>query len=242
MTDEPPRAATTTSLRLLSHVHTRRSADAWLTPRQIVAFARAAQIDVVLVTDHDSHMGSVDCQRLAGEHGPVFPVSAEYRSTQGDMIATLLSGPIKSREPRAIIAETHEQGGLVILPHPYKASRFADEIFELADLIEIYNARSSDEQNARAAATAEALRKPTLASPDAHLQRELGLALNEFVAVEGRELRDALLHSERRFVTGKTTMRAIHHSQILKSMRRLQPIRFAKGMVRWFQVSADDQP
>ncbi len=242
MTDEPPRATTTPSLRLLSHVHTRRSADAWMTPRQIIGFARTARIDVVLVTDHDTHMGSVDCQRLAGEQGPLFPISAEYRSTQGDMIATLLTRPIKSRDPRGIIAETHEQGGLVILPHPYKNSRFADEIFELADLIEIYNARSSDEQNFRAATTAKALNKPTLVSPDAHLYRELGLALNEFTGAGGRDLHDALLYSERRFVTGKTTMRVIHQSQMLKSMRRLQPIRFAKGMIRWFQATADDQP
>ena len=242
MTDEPPRAAGASSLRLLSHVHTRRSADAWMSPKQIIAFARTAKIDVVLVTDHDSHMGSVDCQRLAGEQGPVFPISAEYRSTQGDMIATLLSGPIKSRDPRGIIAETHEQGGLVILPHPYKNSRFADEIFELADLIETHNARSSDEQNYRAAATAKALNKPALVGPDAHLYRELGLALNELAGAQGCDLRDVLLHSERQFTTGKTTMRAIHQSQMLKSMRRLQPIRFAKGMIRWFQVTADDQP
>ena len=242
MTDEPPRAATLPSLRLLSHVHTRRSADAWMTPKQIVEFARAAKIDVVLVTDHDTHMGSIDCQRLAGDQGPRFPISVEYRSSQGDMIATLLAGPIKSRDPRGIIAETHEQGGLVILPHPYKNSQFADEVFELADLIEVYNARSSDEQNSRAAATAKALNKPTLVSPDAHLYSELGLALNELSVAEGSDLRDALLQSERRFVTGKTTMRTIHKSQMLKSMRRLQPIRFAKGMIRWFQATADDQP
>ncbi len=227
-------------LRVLFHVHTRRSFDAWITPRQILTHAVNSAIDVVIVTDHDTHLGSLDCQELAGGSGSTFPMAAEYRSSAGDMIAAYISLPITTRDPLGIIDETHAQGGIVILPHPFKHSRFADAVFERADLIEVFNARCSDSQNSRARATAESLNKAMIAGSDAHLQSELGLALNRLT--RGLDSKATLLSAERKFETSKTTLRSIRKSQMLKAIRKVQPVTFAKSAVRWIQAHPTDTP
>lgn len=232
----------TVRLRLLAHVHTKRSADAWITPRQIVTFARQSRIDAVIVTDHDTHLGSLDCARSAGESGPFFPMAAEYRSTSGDMIAAFLSHPIATRDPLGIIAETHAQDGLIILPHPFKYSRFSDAVFEQCDLIEIFNARTSDSDNARAADAARTLGKPAVVGSDAHLTSEFGLAINEFIAPTGFGWPEILLTAIREFQMSKATVRAIRASQMIKACRRGRPLLLAKSIVRWAQADKSEQP
>lgn len=227
-------------LRVLCHVHTRRSSDAWITPQQILSHATARAIDLVIVTDHNTHMGSVDCRALAGNSGPTFPMAAEYRSTSGDMIAAFLTSPITSRDPLGILNEAHAQGAIVILPHPFKHSRFSDAVFEQTDLIEVFNARCTDSQNNRARAIAETLNKATIVGPDAHFQEELGLALNRLA--QEPDLKKALLTTERSFDTSKTTLRSIRKSQMLKAVRKAQPIAFGKGLVRWMQANPTDTP
>lgn len=209
---------------------------------QIVGFARRYSIDLVLVTDHESHLGSLDCQVVAGPAGPVFPLCAEYRSTSGDLIAAFLTSPIASRDPLTIIEETHRQGGVVLVPHPYKNSRFADAVFERADLIEIFNARCSDEENSRAQETATALAKPGLAGPDAHFARELGLAVNIFTGAVSNDLTRTLLDGNRSFEIHKTTKRRIRQSQMLKAARLRRPISFVKNAIRWLEASHTETP
>lgn len=227
--------------RVLSHVHTRRSHDAWITPAQIVRYAREADIDVVLVTDHNTHWGSLDCQRVAETGGPVFPMCAEYRSLAGDIIAAFLKSPIPTHDPMGIIEEAHTQGGLVILPHPFKGSCFSDDVFESADIIETFNPRCTHEQNRRAEDTARQLGKPALAGSDAHFVAELGLTLNTFEN-RGGDLQKLLLTGARSFHTDYTTRRRIRRSQMLKSVRRAQPLAFAKNVVRWLQAGRSETP
>ena len=228
-------------LRLLFHVHTRRSLDGWIKPEQIVRFAEQNGLGAVIVTDHHTHLGSQDCASLSA--GSVeFPLSAEYRSTAGDVVCAFLTGPVTSREPLEMIAETHAQEGIVILPHPYKGSRFADAVFEQADVIEVFNARCSDEDNARARATAEALGKPMIAGADAHTFAELGLVVNEFEVPEPADWRSVLLTAPRTFRTAKTTVRTIRKSQMVKATRQMRPVKFAKNLIRWMQASPDQTP
>ena len=227
---------------LLFHVHTRYSFDSWLSPRRIIASARAAGLDAVVVTDHDTHLGSLTCARLAAERGPLFPAAAEYKSTAGDMISVFLTKAITTREPLGIIEETHAQGGLVVLPHPFKNARFADAVFEQCDLIETFNARTSDTDNARAEEAARSLGKPTIAGADAHLARELGFVINEFDVPPDWPWKRVLLTGSRSAVTTKTTLRNLRLSQMIKSCRSVQPIRFANHAARWLLASASDQP
>lgn len=231
-----------TQMRLLFHVHTRQSLDAWIVPGAIVRHARENGIGMVIVTDHDSHLGSVACGAIGSGGSIRFPMSAEYKSTAGDIICAFLEHPIRTREPLGIVEETHAQGGLVIIPHPFKNSRFSDSVLEAADLIEIFNSRCTDEQNARAAAAARDLAKPGLAGADAHLRSELGLAVNEFDVSGTQDWRSVILTAPRTFTTTKTTLRAIRRSQMISACRQAKPIMFAKNLVRWVQASPSATP
>ena len=228
--------------RLLFHVHTRRSLDSRIRPEQIVAFARNNGIACVIVADHDTHLGSHDCARIAGNGGPLFPMAAEYRSSQGELIAAFLSAPITTRDPLGTIEETHAQGGLIILPHPFRGSRLPDAVHARCDVIETFNARSSDSENARAAALAEELGKPFLAGADAHLARELGLVVNEYDDVGASLWTDLLRGVAPNSRLQKTTLRAIRESQMIKAYRRADPILLGKSIIRWLQAPPTRTP
>ncbi|GAB4322495.1 MAG: PHP domain-containing protein [Candidatus Zixiibacteriota bacterium] len=227
---------------LLFHVHTHFSFDSWMSPELIVAFARKFDIDMVVVTDHDDHRGAERCAEIAGDDGPLFPLAAEYKSTQGDMIAMFLTKPIGTRDPIGIIEETHAQGGLVALPHPYKYSNFTDEIFRRADIIEAFNARTSDRRNNNAVEIARRLGKPTIAGADAHLKRELDRALNEFEAPPDWDWKRVIMDASRTARVKKTTIRNIRASAMISAIKRQRPLRLAKNAVRWLQASSDATP
>ncbi len=211
-------------------------------PELIVAFARRFKIDMVIVADHDDHRGAERCAELSGDDGPLFPLAAEYKSTSGDMIAMFLNEPIVSRDPIGIIEETHAQGGLVALPHPFKYSNFDDEVFRRTDIIEAFNARTSDRRNANATQIAQQLGKPTLAGADAHLKRELDRALNEFEAPDDWDWKRVLMDASRTARVKKTTIRNIRASAMISAAKRQRPVTLVKNFVRWVQVSSTATP
>ncbi|MEW5701100.1 MAG: PHP-associated domain-containing protein [Candidatus Zixiibacteriota bacterium] len=239
MIDSPK--ATVVIHRLLFHVHTRRSHDSTIRPEQIVAFARQHRIGCVIVTDHDSHLGSQDCARLAGSDGPCCPLAAEYRTTQGEIIAAFLEEPMRTRDPKGLIEKTHEQGGIVILPHPFRSQSFPDAILTACDVIEIFNSRVPDGDNARALALAGELGKPFLAGADAHLPRELGLAVNEYETTHDQIWIDLIRQCRPVCRTEKSTIRAMRESQMIKACRRLNPVLLAKSVIRWTQAAPDQK-
>src|SRR5271154_5137957 len=112
--------------RCLFHLHTKASFDSWLSPGTILARVREMDIDVLIVTDHNSQQGARDLQSLA--HGnPKFVVTAaEYQSEKGDIIGLFLKDEIVSRNANEIVAHIHSQQGLVVLPHPFKAHKLDD--------------------------------------------------------------------------------------------------------------------
>lgn len=225
--------------RLLFHVHTWRSFDSLLSPRRIVAFARRGRFDAVIVTDHGSHLGARDVARAAGDDGPYVPLAAEYKSTAGDMICVFLTQPVVSRDPLGIIEETHAQGGLVILPHPFRYSDFSDDVFARCDLIETFNARTPDSDNARAADIAAALNKPTIAGPDAHVGHEMTLVTCEYDVPPDWDWKRILLNKPPRVTAQKTPWRDIRLSQLYKGLRRVRPILVAKSLIRLATTPSD---
>ncbi len=95
-----------------------------------------------------------------------------------------------------------DQNGLVYLPHPYDRFRrhCSDEILEdlaeLIDIVEVFNGRSEETANRRAADLCEILRAAPGAGSDAHTLPELGGVYVEIDEFDGprefvRRLRSA---------------------------------------------------
>lgn len=213
------------SWRFIVHVHTRRSYDCMTTARALVQRAVDLGIDVLAVTDHDTWQGSVDVLRAAHRmQAPVrVVIGSEVYTDQGDLIGLFLKDDIRQRAALKFCREVHEQGGLVLLPHPYRWHHLDDDLLEEIDLIEVFNARTFKRENERAAALAEERGIPALVGPDAHGLAELDLAVNEFpgqAPSNEAAIQHALLHDPRVFHTRSGSIWNEWRSQVVKFVRR----------------------
>ena len=189
---------------LVQHVHTRHSFDSLTEPRLLVESAEALAIDVLAVTDHGTWRGALEARECARDAGLRLHVilAAEYATDQGDVIGLFLEREHPSRSAPRLCDAIHAQGGLTLLPHPYRWHRLDDELLSRIDLIEVHNGRTPRADNERAAELARERGQPGLAGPDAHRVGELSLARNVFEGErpgDDEALKHALLHAPRRF-------------------------------------------
>jgi predicted metal-dependent phosphoesterase TrpH len=179
------------------HVHSVYSGDSLNEPRDIVeSFERTGVIP--LVCDHNRTAGSeVVCHELR-EIDPALPViiAEEVMTQQGEVVGLFLTDCVPSfldiRETMDII---HDQGGLVLVPHPFCFHRgstlWEDErseaIMEI-DIVEGYNSRVIYvKDNAAAREFAGRHGKPISVGSDAHRPQDLGrdwLELEPFFSPE----------------------------------------------------------
>jgi predicted metal-dependent phosphoesterase TrpH len=186
--------------RCLSHVHTHHSLDSALSPVRIVAAARELSAEVLIVTDHETLAGSLAVRQLANGNPRFVPTAAEYKTDKGDLIGVFLQSEIRERRAELVADQIHEQGGLVILPHPFKAHVLDASLLSRVDIVEVYNARCSSTENDSASELAAKRGFPLLAGADAHCAGELYATLNLFegeTPSDQEQLRRALLHSPR---------------------------------------------
>jgi hypothetical protein len=210
---------------LVAHVHTRRSIDCLADPAAIVRRAVELGIDVLAVTDHDTWQGAVDVLDAATRAAAPLRVvlGSEVATDQGDVIGLFLQDDVRTRPAARFCDEVHEQGGLVLLPHPYKWHRLDEELLRRVDLIEVHNARTRPAENARAAALARERGLPGLVGPDAHRVGELHLARNRFeggLPAGDAELKQALLSSPRRFELAAASPWNEWRSQVVRLLRQ----------------------
>jgi predicted metal-dependent phosphoesterase TrpH len=179
-------------VRVDCHVHTVASGDAVTTLKQLAERAAQTGIDVVCVTDHN--VTSAAEAAAAGGIGARVIVGEEIRTQAGDVIGLFLAERIPYVLPVAeVVGRIREQGGLVYLPHPFDPQRSslgatagllcADG---MADIIEVFNAKISDQAlNARAAALAAHWGLPGGAGSDAHDPPGIGAAYLEMPDFDG---------------------------------------------------------
>jgi hypothetical protein len=180
------------------------------------------QVDVVIVTDHNTIQGSLDVQALARGSSTRVVIAAEYQSEKGDIIGLFLKEEVRSRRSGEIIQQIHAQGGMVVLPHPYKGHVLDEDLISGVDVIETHNARCSAAQNEQAAKLAQHWNRPHLAGADAHCSSEIGAAVNEFsgaVPVNETDLREDLLRSPRSILTRATPPVCRPYSQVIKAIK-----------------------
>ena len=214
------------AFRCLFHVHTRHSFDSLLSPRRIVARAGALDVGALIVTDHNTITGSLAARELVSKDVSLIPVAAEYQSEKGDVIGLFLRDEVRSRQSSEIIEQIRAQGGLVLLPHPFKGHKLDDALLSSVDLIETYNARCSIEDNNRASALAKKWQLPTIAGADAHCFAELGAAINEYPGPAPRsepQLRQMLLQGNQTFVAHPASPLCQPYSQMINAVKTNQP-------------------
>jgi predicted metal-dependent phosphoesterase TrpH len=209
-------------LRCLFHLHTKCSCDSWVSPQKIVSHARANKVDVLVVTDHNTLRGAMEASKLAEGNPPYVVIAGEYKTEKGDIIGIFLTEEIKSRKSDEVIREIKHQGGLVVLPHPYKGHSLDDSLLSQMDLIETFNARCSVADNASSAELAQKLGKPALAGCDAHCAAELNAAVFELSVeppLDSKDLLNAFLTAERSVETRPVSKIYQIYSQMIKAVK-----------------------
>lgn len=214
------------AFRCLFHVHTRYSFDSLLSPAKILAKARELRIDALIVTDHDTLDGSLEAKRLSQGNPALVIVAAEYKSEKGDIIGLFLKEEIRSRDSNAIVQEIHRQGGLVVLPHPFKAHKLDEPLLSSVDIIEMHNSRCSPQENRLAAQLAQERRLPGIAGVDAHCAAELHVAINDYSGdppTNEDEFKNLLVSAPARALTEKSSPLCRPYSQMIKAVKTKNP-------------------
>src|SRR5689334_11355852 len=100
------------------HSHTCHSHDGYQTPAELVARARAVQLDRIAVTDHHTLDGALRARDIDAER---IIVGEEITTKCGiDVIGLYLTARVAPRLPlERVVDEIRGQGGVVYLPHPF---------------------------------------------------------------------------------------------------------------------------
>lgn len=156
------------------HIHSKYSKDSLLQPKKIIRLSRKRGLSGTAVTDHNTIRGGIKTLQLSN-FGLMVIVGAEIKTEFGDIIGLFLNEEIISRNAFEVVDEIRDQGGIVVLPHPFrKGKEIPHEISNKIDAIEGFNARSEHNANVRAQEYAKMKNLPAIAGSDAHISWEIG--------------------------------------------------------------------
>jgi predicted metal-dependent phosphoesterase TrpH len=197
------------------HTHSEYSPDSRTPLAAQAAAIKAAGLNVVCATDHNTIEGALRLRELADGFRVI--VGEEVSSRDGEIIGLFLDKPVpRGLSAEETIARIRDQGGLVSVPHPFSRNRrfhlrrsVLERVWKDIDCIEVFNAREAFTQdNVRAAAFAKEKGLPGAVGSDAHRASEIGRAWVEVEEFVGRD--DFIAALREGSVIGKLTGNYIH--------------------------------
>lgn len=150
-------------------------------PEEIVKTAIKKGLDGIAVTDHNTIAGGIRAKEFETNDFRII-VGSEVMTDRGEVIGLFLSEEVAPGNFEDVVAAIRDQGGFVVLPHPFDQLRSTalhpqpEDVGQI-DGIEGFNARCIFQADNRAAA--EFGRKHNLAivaGSDAHFPGEIGRA------------------------------------------------------------------
>ncbi|HUQ41436.1 MAG TPA: PHP domain-containing protein [Candidatus Limnocylindrales bacterium] len=213
-------------VRLDMHTHSEYSPDSRTPLASQIAALKAAKINIVCATDHNTIEGALRLREMGGDDIRVI-VGEEVSSRDGEIIGLFLEKVVpRDLSGEETMARIHEQGGLVSVPHPFSRNRLyhlrrdaLDRLWPQIDCMEIFNAREAfAADNKRAEAYAKERNIPGGVGSDAHRISEIGRAwieIDDFKDKAGfvESLRGGEVH-------GRLTGNAIHLATRYDVMRK----------------------
>ncbi len=205
-------------VRVDCHLHTAVSGDAVTSLDELAERVAQEQLDVVCITDHNVTSAAVAAAER--DIGARIIVGEEIRTRDGDVIGLFLTERIPYVLPLAeVTALIRGQGGLIYLPHPFDPGRsslgaVAEQLCAdgLADIVEVFNAKISDQAlNDQAAQLAARFGLPGGAGSDAHDPDGIGAAYLEMPDFDGPA--DFLASLAAAEVTGEHRPHAVRYAR-----------------------------
>lgn len=205
------------------HVHTSASADSRSKPEEVASRSWRLGLDPTFLTDHDTTAAAIRLQIISRQR---VVVGEEITTTDGELIGLFLKRRVRpGLTARETALEIKHQGGLVYLEHPYDEYRrhlkegAIEDLSDLIDIVEVYNARSDEKTNRRAEELCEILGAAPGAGSDAHTVRELG---SVYVEMEDFDSPETFLANLRgaRIVRGRPKLLLMAAAQLRHKIRR----------------------
>lgn len=200
-------------MKAIFHVHTSWSYDSFMSPGSIVRWAVRRGIDYVFPMDHETMGGAVEAREYALKHSlPVTVVPGmEIRTDVGDICGIFLERELMSRDFTGVVEAVRAQGGAVVLPHPCKGHDLSDTRYMAqCDFVEVFNSRTSGEEDGKADLLASKLGLKKLGGSDAHVPWELGNCVLEFETIDAFRAGQTRIHGR------KTSLASVYLSQLIK--------------------------
>src|SRR3990172_9144488 len=172
------------------HAHTHFSRDALTSVETFARRYQRAGIDCVAVSDHNNVDGALAVREIAPFR---VIVAEEIKSSEGEIIGLFLEESIrKGLTPEDTVRAIREQGGLVLVPHPYDRVRRSVlregallRLLPQGDIIEVFNSRTVFQDDIdKCRRLAEEHGKLMSAATDSHTPWEIGLAYTEMPPFE----------------------------------------------------------
>lgn len=176
------------SLNVEFHCHTAYSLDGLMPFASLMQTATSIGLDALAVTDHDTVEGALEFRRLAQVQGSHLQIIIGEEKTLADgshFIGLFLQRHIESNQLEGAIAEIEGQGGLCLIPHPFrrKDGLFRDGLERLKCFegrvagFELFSAKCSYAENQKAASLLSTQLAP-FGGSDAHYESDLGESMN----------------------------------------------------------------
>lgn len=168
-------------LKLDLHIHTDASHDGTCTPLEIAGSAKARGLDGIAITDHDRVMDCQAASALAERTGLIVIPGVEVSTAEGHLVILVPKRGIPKgtgfmEAARAAVSD----GSAPFIPHPTDplshgvGEATVQRSLPLRLPIESLNASTATRYNRSAAALADRLSLPKLASSDAHIFKAVG--------------------------------------------------------------------
>jgi hypothetical protein len=194
------------SINLELHCHTVFSKDGLMGYEALLQTAQAIGLNALAITDHDTVEGAKEFQQRAQATAAPLQIIVGEEKTLSDgshLIGLFLQRHIESGELKTAIAEMEEQGGICLIPHPFRKSdgllRAGLERLSLfhdrTAGFELFSAKCSYAENRRARGLLSTSLSP-FGGSDAHYESDLGESLN--VLTWDGDLKSSLMQMFRR--------------------------------------------
>ncbi len=165
------------------HIHSMYSYDSLMDPKKILKKCKKKGYNTISITDHNSIKGSLEAKKYEKEFGISVVIGEEILTDIGDVIGLYLNQEIRNRDWIEVLGEIKAQGGVCVLPHPFRGHKNIWEVAQKVGVIEILNSHSTLAENRKALYLATKLNKPVVVGSDAHLYSEIGNAFMKFNSI-----------------------------------------------------------
>jgi len=169
-------------LKTAFHIHTDYSFDSDNSVEHLIESARQHQFQCLIITDHDTIEGAKSLAAKAGSDLKIV-VGQEITTNKGHLVGLFLQEAIEpDMTPRETAEAIKQQGGLVVLPHPFNTfmgcglRRAVFDVIDLIDIVEVFNAQNLlSIPNERARLFARRFSLPGLVGVDSHHRDSLNV-------------------------------------------------------------------